>query len=153
MTDKEFDDFVEEKLESDKSEAIEEFKNKTMTVKELLIPRFQLIAKYPQCPYRMGDILVFEHDHNGEPLCLDRAVFTESAMKEFSANFRKMEWWEERKDEELPKYVRSNNTGLVYEIEHYDTADKTAVRKGNGLPIYLTTTTPSTEEEFAKNPL
>lgn len=62
-----------------------------MTPEELLKPRYEVIADYPGCNVEVGTI--FQSDI-GE--YFDR----------YPANFRKLAWWEHRKREELPEYVR-----------------------------------------------
>ena len=62
-----------------------------MTNEELLKPRYIVIADYPGKYVKVGRI--FKSDI-GE--YYDR----------FPAIFRKLEWWEDRKPEDMPKYVK-----------------------------------------------
>lgn len=66
-----------------------------MTTEELLKPRYKVIAEYPQSYLKVGDI--FEADN----------------VTKFMANyphlFKPLAWWEERKVEDMPEYVKYRN--------------------------------------------
>lgn len=96
-----------------------------MTAEELMTPRFQVIAEYPLCIFAKGKILVrikgatndiFHTNEKALVGGLDLKV-----LEEFPHLFRKMQWWEGRKAEEMPKKIKS--LGIyedVYEIEEWD---------------------------------
>lgn len=89
-------------------------------------PRYKVIAEYPQGfstignfsnPIKTGDILmnilpqqniVWRKMENGEP-----TVHTVHNPELYAANFRKMEWWEDRKPEEMPEYVRPTEDAVM----------------------------------------
>lgn len=103
-----------------------------MTSKELLRPRYEIIADYPGNTKPIGTII----------LCPDDAVGTIFANLEYGANpveeladywckyndrfphlFRKLNWWEHRKVEDMPKRLIckaiSDNTEVI-EIQEWD---------------------------------
>lgn len=63
--------------------------DKPKSTEELLEPRYKVIADYPECPFEEGDILV---NPTYEP--------------QYPHLFQKLEWWEDRKPEEMPQYVK-----------------------------------------------
>lgn len=62
-----------------------------MNAKELLIPRFEVIADYPNSTYKVGEIF--------------HAVVPDYAK--YPHLFKPLNWWEYRKEEEMPKKVKS----------------------------------------------
>jgi hypothetical protein len=70
-------------------------------VEKLLLPRFKVIALWPSTDFKLGEIV-------GVYLPLgDSAI---EFYEEYPHLFKKLEWWEERKPEELPEYVKTANT-------------------------------------------
>ena len=65
-----------------------------MTVEELLMPRYKVIADYPSSPYYVGEI----KDRLGDNVAAHFAKYPHL--------FRKLNWWEERKVEDMPDYVK-----------------------------------------------
>jgi hypothetical protein len=129
-----------------------------MTVEELLIPRFKVIADYPTMDrngnYMVGDILT----DNGKTAVLKQngdAVFV-CEWKKYPHLFKKLEWWEERNIEDMPKYILGQNRGDWHYV-------KTAVwimggssypeTTVDGITYYAPYATPLTEEEFKDNTL
>lgn len=84
-----------------------------MTAKELMNPRFEVIADYPNSPFENKDILMqflFQTSTTGMYIYVTNmnsplqgasinAVFVESMPH----LFRKLNWWEKRKIEDMPK--------------------------------------------------
>jgi hypothetical protein len=67
--------------------------NKVMTVEELLMPRYKVIADYPGMDdsYEIGEVL--------------KPAYT-GIVDAYPHLFRKLNWWEERKVEDMPDYVK-----------------------------------------------
>lgn len=82
---------------------------KIMDKKELLKPRYRVIADYPNSKYPVNSILNFERrvDHNGEYWFCRKPewILSEEADK-YPHIFKPLGWWEERELSDLPKYVR-----------------------------------------------
>ena len=79
-----------------------------MTAKELLKPRFEVIELYPKSKYEIGQILtetVFEH----YSLIIKGRNFTSNMpnIEKYPHLFKKLNWWEKRKEEDMPKKVIS----------------------------------------------
>lgn len=79
-----------------------------MTAKELLKPRFEVIENYPNSKFYIGDILTpikkgslrFDCDSNN----LSEIVYS---PEKYPHLFRKINWWEKRTVEQMPKKLVS----------------------------------------------
>lgn len=82
-----------------------------MTPEQLLRPRYKVIADYPCRPHPIGSIIEWCGDpHETKTLFTlpgSQHNYPEFKFKEYPNLFRKLEWWEERKPEDMPNYVRS----------------------------------------------
>jgi hypothetical protein len=80
-----------------------------MTPEELLKPRYKVIADYPHSPLRINDILtlaagptdLWDCDRTGKRQLLNPA--------DYPAIFKPLQWWEERKPEDMPEYVKDKD--------------------------------------------
>ena len=84
-----------------------------MKVEELLMPRIEVIADYPSSPYYVGEI----KDRLGDNVAAHFAKYPHL--------FRKLNWWEERKVEDMPEYVKviangcSFNAGTILKANNW----------------------------------
>jgi len=85
-----------------------------MTVEELLLPRYKVIADYPDCPYVVGVIIHCEIDPEGGNY-LNVADYWVYHPEKYPHIFQPLQWWEERKLEDMPEYVNYN--GGIYKVE------------------------------------
>lgn len=83
-----------------------------MTKEELLKPRFKVIDKYPDSPFAVGEVLQLTIDkHFGKHYEYEwfghdgRYSEYESFFNEYPNIFKKLQWWEEREKNDMPKYV------------------------------------------------
>ena len=88
-----------------------------MDAKELLKPRYEVIADYPGSTNIIGDILEcpnYENDFT--------ANFWVEANEKYPHLFRKMNWWENRKREDMPKKIvsKADDKNTVFEIRYWD---------------------------------
>lgn len=96
-----------------------------MTPEELLKPRYKVIADYPDNKLTIGDILMqyVENDTVWRHRWSDGhwADITVHNPSYYPHLFKKLEWWEERKPEEMPEYVKAkDSSGEVSKvIEHF----------------------------------
>jgi hypothetical protein len=99
-----------------------------MTPEELLIERYKVIAPYPHSPYKVGDIIkpnngrfvltqTSHRDEWGETVRTEHLHNIEVA-KEYKELFQRLEWWEDRKPEEMPEYVK-HKTGKVLKVKEH----------------------------------
>lgn len=102
-----------------------------MTPEELLKPRYRVIADYPNSGYDIGDILTPDREYwskeNSIRLCAED-------VSQYPHLFQKLEWWQERKPEEMPEYVKlmmGEAVGYVHKVEKWKGVNC------NGQPLYL----------------
>lgn len=82
-----------------------------MTAKELLIPRFEVIETYPKSNFKIGNILervpnATNDWYNHNKSLIDAEILLEEIEK-YPHLFRKMNWWEGRTKEQMPKKLVS----------------------------------------------
>lgn len=91
------------------------------TIDHLITPRYKILAMYPCSPYQIGDIVKITQDDSnfflaittkevnefsdGEPVPHERFHHI-SEIEEYPAVFKKMYWWEERTEDEMPEYLK-----------------------------------------------
>jgi hypothetical protein len=68
-----------------------------MTPEDLLKPRYKVVADYPDSIFKIGGILI-----QGEK------DLTEAAK--YPHLFKKLEWWEEREEKDMPEYLKCIKT-------------------------------------------
>ena len=104
-----------------------------MKAEELLKPRFEVIADYPFNPYKIGEIA---KDSNYDSILQTKTIYTNEfgetveqsnfcnaeSFEKYPALFRKINWWEKRNKEDMPKKVMSlaNDKKNVFDIEDWD---------------------------------
>lgn len=89
-----------------------------MDYEELMKPRFKVIADYPGNMFRVGEILEateFPKRWAGEKFNLNN-----NHPSEYPKIFMELHWWEERKDEDTPQYLKRPKNGVVFEPYHID---------------------------------
>lgn len=89
----------------------------------LLTPRFKVIGEYPNCNFKKGQILQrilnATNDWYHTDLYACMGGYDISDLKKHPHLFRKLEWYEERTVEEMPKYLKHridiNSENWTYE--------------------------------------
>jgi hypothetical protein len=66
-----------------------------MTNEELMLPRFNVIADYPNSSFDIGDILEQDEKHKTN-YWVKLQLYTSRYPDKYPNIFRKLEWWEER---------------------------------------------------------
>ena len=90
-----------------------------MTVEELMKPRYKVIADYPKCPF--GDVgRVIELKNGKYEWAEYDGMYSEneSFFQEYPHLFKPLKWWEDRKPEDMPEYVKLKPEygGRVYKL-------------------------------------
>ncbi len=93
-----------------------------MTVEKLLQPRFEIIADAPLLKNKVGEIIICTELHGRIDLDFFFCGKVEICPDTYPYIFRKLNWWEKRTAEQMPKKVMSlaDNKKDVYEIEEWD---------------------------------
>ena len=100
-----------------------------MEAKELLKPRFELIANYPGCVDHnlvAGDIVSFDHYYEPTNQWYNddgKTKIYDAYYEGFPHLFRKLNWWEKRNKEDMPKKLickAIENDTEIMEIQEWD---------------------------------
>lgn len=92
---------------------------------DLLKPRYKVIAYYPGSPFEIGEVLElstlppYTNGNGDKELNLygnENDAVPEEDVIEAHTVFRKLEWWEERKPEEMPEYVENRFTNVIDKV-------------------------------------
>jgi hypothetical protein len=103
-----------------------------LTKEELLKPRIKVTGPYPHSPYQVGEQVksvagrwhlttTAYRDEFGENIGQENYV-AESTIAEYPNLFQRLEWWQERKPEDMPGYVRFGESEMrhtVYKIKEW----------------------------------
>ena len=84
-----------------------------MTAEELMKPRYELIANYPGCKWTCFSII--------NPKALEKDY-----LDQFPHLFRKLNWWERRNVEDMPKKVKYRDSigkDIICEIKEWNMQD------------------------------
>jgi hypothetical protein len=112
------------------------YKNTTPQI-TLLTKRFKLTTNYPNSGLSSGDIIY-----------ADEGTTLRQQIEKFPGIFKELEWWEERKPEDMPQYVKCGGNGKPRKIKEWNLFwgsvefDGGRIRKLN--PKWL----PTTEQEY-----
>jgi len=111
-----------------------------MKTEDLLKPRYKVIADYPNCPFKVGNI--YDED------CFEPEVWKSNLLSRYPHIFRLLQWWEDRLPEDLPLYVKDNYS--VYKTEWRTTADGTIIDLHlDGQDVYeWSRYLPATEQQY-----
>ena len=78
-----------------------------MKAEQLLIPRFEILQEYPNCIFKKGEILNrLKYATNNWYHTDEKSINAEILLEEIEKYpnlFRKLNWWEHRKKEDMPK--------------------------------------------------
>lgn len=134
-----------------------------MTAEELLKVRYKAIAGWPgNTKYEIGDILKgYSPGCGGGNLIVnDKGESIWLSPENFPTLFKKLEWWEDRKESDMPEFLKyatkehSAKHFVVYPVkfirERYGwtcVVERTIIPHGN----YLKDKLPATKEEYEQS--
>jgi len=94
-----------------------------MKAKDLLVPRFEVLETYPNSKFKKGDLLeripnATNDWYNHNKSLIDAEILLEEIEK-YPHLFRKLNWWEKRTKEQMPKKLKSlcNKDAKDFDIE------------------------------------
>lgn len=137
-----------------------------LTKEQLLIPRYKVIAYYPQPPFNEetdehkfieGDLLIqsnvngvstfrrygrLGHMSVGVPCC--------PHPEKYPKIFQPLHWWSDRNPEDMPEYYKHSGTHGVYKTNFRPQGGVVMLRFSSTetVPTRLEYTEPATEEEY-----
>lgn len=86
---------------------------------DLLKPRYKVMADWPfNNSYNVGDIILMQLRSDGNYWNGNNDLYLrEDQLRLYPHLFKKLEWWEDRKPEEMPKFLKDKeNERLVYKV-------------------------------------
>lgn len=128
-----------------------------MTKEELLKPRYEVIADYPDYTgskyiHKKGDIIVFDDDNNvilwKEPGS-DGTQCDHGHFMNYPNIFGLLEWWEQRKPEEMPEYLIWTDNKTVTKPHRFN-GSYFFLSDDDGFGYHLGHTRPATKEDYDK---
>ena len=118
-------------------------------VEELLKPRYKVIAEYTSmAKWKIGDIIIPIVGNFANP------IEVEQMLSKYPHLFRKLEWWEDRKPEEMPSFLKDIGDGQIYKVSKYEDKRMVTIIANKGYNDLRYTSihhfVPSTYEDFTK---
>jgi len=99
-----------------------------MTVEELMQPRYKVIADWPfRKNFEVGEIVILNKEFSPNYKmyevkdCQGLQVYITSFFEKFPLQFKKLEWWEDRKVEDMPEYIigRKRGEGVYLKVDKW----------------------------------
>jgi hypothetical protein len=117
-------------------------------VQELLLPRYKVIADFPGNPYVLGAIIKLKSEEDARIRGSLGYLHWDFNIKMYPHLFRLLQWWEDRTEEEMPRYVKLKH-GKVYKVKRYTLGKYWYARLfGHEASIPVQSVIPATEAEF-----
>lgn len=111
-------------------------KKEQQKVADLMKPRYKVIADWPGSPLVVGQILIPEGDK------LDKDGFAKHPHL-----FQPLQWWEDRKPEEMPEYLKDVRDGQMYKWGNQSKITPSDLLTDKGW-VSLYNCAPATEAEY-----
>jgi len=97
-----------------------------MKAEELMMPRFEVVETYPKSKFIKGDILeripnATNNWYNSDKSLVNADILLEE-IEQYPHLFKKLNWWEKRSIEDMPKKVisKADKNNDVFEIQEWD---------------------------------
>ena len=130
-----------------------------MSTEELLKPRYKVIADYPESRFKI-EVILIDEGVNGffyNDRIYNKAIWV--AIDKYPHIFKRLEWWEDRIIEDLPKYLRhtkyNDDNKVILEVLYYSPNDKPWIAYIKGatsvrtqLNVAIKECQPATEQEY-----
>jgi hypothetical protein len=84
-----------------------------LSTEMLLKPRYKVIAEDTSGDFTIGSILTLTQDFNGYKNINSGMFHRIERIDKYPHLFRKLEWWEERKENDMPDYLKSVKSNLI----------------------------------------
>lgn len=115
------------------------------SVAELLKPRIKCIEPFLGMKREGWDVGVISVVEGGDK---DDNLFVLSLPTKYPLNFKRLEWWEDRKVEDLPDYVKLETVPIPVVVKAKEYINGQRIISDNGGIYPMTIATPATEQEY-----
>ena len=125
-----------------------------MTIEELIMPRYKVIADYPNNNYYdVGEIINLVVKSNGEYWNGEASYYlTEKEIQKYPHIFRRLKWFEDRDEDIMPMYIKLIEAEGVAKVINYNVDSNTPcmvkVKALSVGTVNLYDYLPATEEEY-----
>lgn len=125
-----------------------------LSKEQLLIPRYKVIAYYPNSKFPIGTILTLDKYSSGKwwhEYTDDEPIHLEDGDNRFPAIFKPLEWWERRSIEDLPEYLMRNTADkkvVKAELHNCDATHGLGFLDTDGRTKSYCNYTPATLEDY-----
>ncbi len=122
-----------------------------MKTTNLMQPRYEMIADYPNSYINVGCIIteLQEHISIGRSISIEGKVIISSVdFKKYPHLFRKLKWWENRDISEMPMYLRHKLMDHILKVEEYFLSDRYVRFKDHSVKHPIIWYDPATLEEY-----
>lgn len=126
-------------------------------IEGLLHQRYKVIAHYPNCEFAIGEVLQYEPEtETTRPVLKDELGYETYTINpdNYPAIFKPLQWWEERKPEEMPEYVKWTHPGVKTLSDYFKVFQWQKNSVGAWLcdvkeaHLYIRDVVPATEAEY-----
>jgi len=124
-----------------------------LSVEDLNKPRFKVIADYPENPFSIGQVLQLRIFGANHAYCDIYGHYSKDIkfFNKYSHLFKKLDWWVDRKIEDMPEYIIGKHAGE----ENYIKVDKWImgdagypITISDGVTYYAPYSKPISKEEY-----
>lgn len=128
-----------------------------LSPEELMKPRYRVSEEgYPDMPYKSGQIITLSKNEDERfPYFKSPAgeLYYPAFFDTYPSTFKEMQWWQERKPEDMPQYVkwvRTEKEGTVQRADFSEREMGTIILDNCSLTfsMWIVALIPSTEEEY-----
>ena len=122
-------------------------------IDKLLEPRYEVIATDTSGDLYVGDILKNLYGKGVFYGSIANTGFSECILEDFPHLFKKLEWWERRKADEMPAYLKCRypvwefKEGDVFKVTDWYNLDEFKVRINHQL-FFVSNFHPATEDQY-----
>lgn len=115
-----------------------------MEPKDLLAPRYKVVADYPENVFNVGQIIEQEEIAEGQNL------YNMDFFEKFPHLFKKLKWWENRDTDDMPEYVKRLDNGAIIKTDKWFLvgSDMRWHTEKRYVTMSAKTCLPATEEEY-----
>jgi len=85
---------------------------------DLMIPRYKVIADWPESIFKIGEVLVCVVDgEEGNQYAFGDNQYYENLYPHLYPHlFKPLQWWEEREEKDMPEYVKQVKGDKVFKL-------------------------------------
>ena len=121
-----------------------------MNPEQFLQPRYKVTADYPlsKLYFNVGDILYWNEQYESYRIDEKQVAMNKDTVESFPHLFRPLQWWEDREEKDLPKFVKHGENGKPRKVFEYVLRWNEVVFEGGRTRKINKDWLPATETEY-----